>query len=78
MKVEIIKKNMEGFSGDAWLVKKGTDFFIVSGTHTLFTGWEVLVFKSDKNGKIKDWSDVTGGRGISHEKAIEMLEEMRP
>lgn len=88
--VEIIKKNIDGdFTGNAWLVKSSeqveimvnddekitTQYFIVSGTIVMFTGWEVLVFPSDKEGNILDWGQIAGGRGISHEEAIKELEE---
>lgn len=75
MKVKIIKKGLAGFTGDAWLVKRGDEYFVVSGTNAPFTGWEVLVFPADKNGKVVDWGEVAGGRGISHEDAIRELEE---
>ena len=74
-KVEIIKKHIDGFTGDAWLVKKDNEYFVISGTSAMFSGWEVLVFRSDKEGKVSDWGEVCGGRGISHEEAISQLEE---
>jgi len=76
MAVEIIKKHLEGFTGDAWLVKKGDEYYVVSGTSAMFTGWEVLVFPSDENGKVTDWGDVCGGRGIDHQEAIPALREL--
>ena len=75
-KVEIIKKRLPNFNGDAWLVKKGKSYFVVSGTVAMFSGWEVLVFKSDSKGNVKNWGDVCGGRGMSHEEAIKELEAL--
>lgn len=76
MKVEIIKKGVSGFR-DAWLVKRGDKYFIASGVVAFDTGqWEVLVFPADKDGKVTNWGEVAGGRGISHEDAIKELEEI--
>ena len=71
--VKIIKKKVKGF-GDAWLVKKGKNFYVVSGVDAMFSGWEVLVFKSNKKGEVENWLDVAGGRGMTHEEAVEELE----
>ena len=71
--IEVIKKGLDGFNGDAWLVKRGDEYFIVSGTTAMFTGWEVLVFPADEKGAVTNWGEVAGGRGISHEDAIAEL-----
>ena len=76
VRVEVIKKDLNGFTGTAWLLKKGRRYFVASGTHAMFSGWEVLVFRSDKNGEITSWSDVCGGKGISMNEAIEQLQEL--
>ena len=74
MSVEIIKKGLSGYTGDAWLVKKDDEYFVVSGTHAMFSGWEVLVFRANEDGEVTSWGGVCGGGGISHEQAIEQLE----
>lgn len=75
-KIMVVKKHLPNFTGDAWLVKKGTRYYVVSGTTAMFSDREVLVFGSDKNGKVKHWREVCGGRGISHEEAIKELEDL--
>lgn len=72
--VKIIKKGLEGFTGEAWLVKKGRKYFVVSGAHAMFTGWEVLVFPANEKGEVTSWGEVAGGRGITHAEAIAQLE----
>ena len=72
MKVDIIKKYLAGFT-NAWLVKKGKKYFVVSGVNAMYSGWEVLIFPSTKQGKITDWGEVAGGRGMTHEEAIQEL-----
>jgi len=74
MKAKIINKKVQGFIGDAWLVKLNNKYFVVSGVDAVFSGWEVLVFKSDKYGVVNDFIEVAGGRGITHEEAIKELE----
>jgi len=76
-KVEIVKKDLKGYTGEAWLVKKGKEYFVVSGTNAMFTGWEVLVFRATKTGKVIHWGDVCGGRGITHEEAIKELGKLK-
>ena len=75
VKVEIITKTLPGFE-DAWFVKKEKDYFVVSGADALFTGWEVLVFPAKETGEVIDLVEICGGRGITHEDAIEELEAM--
>jgi hypothetical protein len=74
MKTKIIKKGLPGWISQAWLVEFNGKYFVVSGVSALFTGWEVLVFESDKNGEVKNMQEIAGGRGITHEQAIEDLE----
>lgn len=75
MEVEIIKKGISGFNGEAWLLKSGKKYFVASGLSMAFdTGLsEVLIFESDKFGIVDCWKDVAGGSGMSHEEAIEDL-----
>ena len=74
--VKTIRKNLPNFNGDAWLVKKGDDYFVVSGAQAMITGWEVLVFPADKDGEVTDWGEIPGGRAITHEQAIAELAEV--
>jgi hypothetical protein len=48
--------------------------YIVSGVSAMFSRWEVLVFPADEKGEVTSWTEVAGGRGISHEDAIADLE----
>lgn len=77
MKVKTLKKGLKDFIGDAWLVKKGKSYFVVSGVNVMGSGWEVLVFHSSKTGKVTDWGEICGGRGITHDEAIRELEMMK-
>jgi len=77
MTVNIIEKHLPGFKSDAWLVERDGLHFIVSGVTAFDTGrWEVLVFPSDSSGKVLNWGDVCGGRGITHSEAINRLDEI--
>ena len=76
MKVQILNKKLQNFTGEAWLVKKGKKHYVVSGTDAFYSGWEVLVFECNKDGEVTNWSDVCGGRGVSHDEAINELEEL--
>ncbi len=74
MTVEIVKKDLPDFKGDAWLVKKDDKFFVVSGAHAPRMRWEVLVFPANEQGEVTSWWDVCGG--ISHDEAIQQLDEL--
>jgi len=52
-----------------------TNHFVASRSDVIYPGWEVLVFATDPNGKVLDWSDVAGGRQMSFDEAIEELLE---
>lgn len=52
-----------------------TRYFCVSGVDAMFSGWEVLVFPCTKEGKVIDFIEVAGGKGRTHEQAIEELKE---
>ncbi len=75
MTLEILDKNLPNFTGEAWHVKNGDKYYIVSGTVAMFSGWEVLIFPSDEKAEVVSWGDVGGGRGISFEEAIRQIEE---
>jgi hypothetical protein len=69
MSVEIIRE-LTGFTGAACLVRRGAEYFVVSSAGAPFTGPETLVFPADADGKVTDWGEVAGGRGVSREEAI--------
>ena len=65
---------------DQTLVKREEEYFVVSTVGLPAKnggGFETLVFPADKNGEIKDWLEVAGGRGMSQQDAIEQLAEVR-
>ena len=72
---KIMNKNLNGFTGEAWLFKFKNKYYVASGTSAPLSGWEVLIFKSDEKGKIKNWAALGGGRDMSHEEAIDDFEE---
>ena len=75
VQVETVR-SLEALNPDATriLVKAGDKFFMVSSAHVVFSGFETLVFKCDESGKVLDWIEVAGGRGMSQAEAIEDLE----
>lgn len=52
------------------LVRQGSDYYVVSSMVMPITGAETLVFRSNSGGKITEWNEVAGGRGMSREEAI--------
>lgn len=72
-KVEFVRE-LDGFTGRACLVRRGDDFFVVSSTVAMFSGFETLVFPANDAGEVTHWSEVAGGRGVSREEAIPELE----
>lgn len=73
-KAQVVKEDLEGFTGFAGLVELDGDYFVVSSTNAMVTGYETLVFPADKDGKVTNWGEVAGGRGMSREEAIADLE----
>ena len=52
-------------------------YFVASGVVAMdWGGWEVLIFASDKTGKVTEWNEVAGGRNMTHEQAINDLKEV--
>ena len=47
------------------LVKKTSDYFVVSFADVPFSGPEVLVFPATSDGKIINWIEIDGGRDYS-------------
>lgn len=74
MAVEVVKRNLKGFLGEANLVKRGDDYYVVSSVRLPLTGFETLVSPADAEGEVTDWGDVAGGRGFSQAEAIADLE----
>jgi hypothetical protein len=72
MQVEVIRE-LEGWKGDAVLVKKGEDYFVVSSADVFFSGPETLVFPANPEGEVEEFLKVAGGKRVSREEAIEEL-----
>ena len=58
-------KDLEGFTGSAKLWKvipplEKNDYVITSATYAMFSGPETYIFGAYKNGKVKDWTELTG------------------
>ncbi|MFC6953730.1 hypothetical protein [Halorubellus litoreus] len=83
-----ITEHIEGFTGDAWLVEIDQDvpvlkagdetttrFFVVSGVHAPYSGWECLAFPATEDGDPINFREHAGGRGYSHKATIEELIE---
>jgi hypothetical protein len=74
--VEVIRELPVSASGaEQVLVRKNGKFFVVSSVYAMFSGFETLVFPADQEGKVTDWMEVAGGRGMSRAKAIDDLDE---
>lgn len=59
---------------DQWLVKHKGQHYIVSHIDNQY-GNETLVFKSTPEGEITDFTEVAGGKYMSHQEAIKDLRE---
>jgi hypothetical protein len=75
MSVEIVRE-LDGFQGEAVLVRHEHMHFVVSSVVAPFTGPETLVFPATEDGQVTDWAECAGGRRVSREAAIAELEEM--
>jgi hypothetical protein len=67
--VEFIRE-LDGFTGDACLVKRDGKHYVVSTTYAFGTGLETLIFPADAAGNVASWAEVGGGRGIGRSLAI--------
>jgi len=65
----------EDWQGEACLVECDGEFFVVSSVVAMFTGFETLAFRSDSTGKVSDYLEVAGGRGMSREETIAQLQD---
>ncbi len=77
-RIEVIEEGLSGFPGFVVLVKDTieNEFYVVSNVANVpFSGQETLVFPSDENGEISSWSNVAGGKEVTTEEAIGMLED---
>lgn len=52
MDAEFVRE-LRGFTGQACLVKRGEDYFVVSSVDAMYTGPETLVFPADEAGDRK-------------------------
>jgi len=69
---EMVKDNLDGFHGQACLIKHKGGYFVVSSV-VAYSGFETLVFKANKDGEVSSWCDVAGGRGMDRQNAINDL-----
>jgi hypothetical protein len=76
VKVEIIREITEGFRGNACLVRRREEYFVVSTVDRAFdTGLpETLAFAADADGGILSWTDIAGGVEKTREDTIAQLE----
>jgi len=75
MDTEIVRELPGWGSGDACLVRKGDEYFVVSSVVAPFSGFETLAFRSDSEAVVgpvgeDNWLEVAGGRGVSREATI--------
>ena len=69
--VEIVKE-LAGFKGEACLVRRADEYFVVSSVDA-YSGFETLAFPADSDGKVVDWGEVAGGRGVFRDEVIAEL-----
>lgn len=77
MTVEFIKELPRWGKGDACLVKKGDEYFVLSSVFAAFTGFETLAFRSTNEGEVArpyGMIEVAGGPGASRESVILQIE----
>lgn len=75
MNTEIVKELPDWGKGDACLVRKGDEYFVVSSVYAMFSGFETLAFRCDKDAEVgavgeDNWLEVAGGRGRSRDETI--------
>lgn len=63
-------REVHDMTGEACLVQRGNDYFIVSSVDAFDSGPETLVFPADADGKVTSWLEVAGGRRYSRGEAI--------
>ena len=68
-------RELSGFRGNACLVMREGQYFVVSTANVPFSGPETLVFRANYDGRVTNWSEVAGGRGMSRDEAIADLSE---
>jgi hypothetical protein len=76
LKVKVLDKGLDGFTGKAWLLKRGPQHYVASHTYVPFSGRETLVFRSDAQGKVSSFLEVCGGKAIGLTAAVRELEGM--
>jgi hypothetical protein len=65
-------RELTGWRGDACLVRRGSDYFVVSSVDA-YSGPETLAFRTDSQGEVTDWHEAAGWRGASREEVIAEL-----
>jgi hypothetical protein len=70
-----VVRELDDFKGNACLVRRGVEYFVVSTADVPMLGSETLVFPADEEGKVTSWGEVAGGRGVTREEAIAELAE---
>lgn len=75
--VEFIRE-LDGYTGDACLVKQNGKHYVVSTTSAFGIQRETLIFRANVEGNVTDWAEVGGGRGIEREQALADFEREGP
>lgn len=71
-------RQLDDFTGEAWLIKQAGRYYIASCTMAIFSGLETLIFPANENGEIESWTEVGGGRGMHLDEAIDAFEISGP
>lgn len=84
--VTVIDDDLPAFKGDALLVELEsavqvigeddgvtTQYFVVSGVETPFSGWECIAFAAQDDGTPINFRDHAGGEDASHEDVLAQL-----
>jgi len=57
-----------------WVIELDGKHYLISHSERLSTP-ETMAFRCDKLGRVRDWADVAGGQGMTHEQVIAELEQ---
>ena len=73
-KAKILRKDKGEPPHIQWVIELDGKHYLISHSERLSTP-ETLAFRCDKLGRVRDWADVAGGQGMSHEQVIAQLEQ---
>jgi hypothetical protein len=73
-KISILKKDLPS-KGEDWLLRKGRKYFRLCSSFSPPMGWDIGIFRCNKNGELILDREIVCGFGIMHKNAIDMLNQ---